>query len=162
MILIAYDGSDDAKAAIAEAAALFPGQQVTVLTVWQRFIDTMARVGGGLGVIVDFDEIDSESEKSAHERADDGAQLARDAGLDAHARIAVVETTVADAILAEADVVAARAIVCGSRGFTGVKSVMLGSVSHQILQHADRTVVIVPSPAVAQARAEHRAHLHGS
>lgn len=156
MILIAYDGSDDANAAIEQASKLFPGAQTTVLTVWQRFIDTMARVGGGLGVIVDFDEIDQDSEKAAGEKAEQGAGLAREAGLDAHARTAVVETTVADAILADAAALAASAVVCGSRGFTGVKSLMLGSVSHHLLQHADLPVVVVPSPAVARARAEHR------
>lgn len=159
MILIAYDGSEDAKAAIAQAGRLFAGEQATVLTVWQRFIDTMARVGGGLGVIVDFDEIDSDSEKSARERAEEGTALAREAGLDAQARTAVVESTVADAILAEAAAVAAGAVVCGSRGFTGVKSLMLGSVSHHVLQHAALPVVVVPSPEVARARAEHLENL---
>lgn len=159
MILIAYDGSDDAKAAVAQAGRLFPGEQVTVLTVWQRFIDTMARVGGGIGVVVDFDEIDDDSEKSALAKAKEGAELARQAGLEAHARTAVVESTIADAILNAADAVASSAVVCGSRGFTGVKSLMLGSVSHHILQHADLPVVVVPSPAVARARAEHRESL---
>ena len=159
MILIAYDGSADAKAAIEHAGRLFAGEQVTVLTVWQRFIDTMARVGGGLGVVVDFDEIDKDSEDSAQAKAQEGAGLAREAGLDARARTAVVESTVADAILNTADAVAASAVVCGSRGFTGVKSLMLGSVSHHVLQHADLPVVVVPSPAVARARAEHRRSL---
>jgi len=40
----------------------------------------------------------------------------------------------------------------GSRGLTGVKSLLLGSVSHEVIQHADRTVVIVPSPEVASSR----------
>lgn len=159
MILIAYDGSDDAKAAIEKTGRLFPGEQVTVLTVWQRFIDTMARVGGGLGVVVDFDEIDRDSEASAKEKAEEGAALAREAGLDPHARTTVVESTIADAILSQAALVAASAVVCGSRGFTGVKSLMLGSVSHHVLQHADLPVIVVPSPAVAKARAEHRESL---
>jgi hypothetical protein len=34
MILICYDASDDAKAAIDEASKLFNGQKATVLTVW--------------------------------------------------------------------------------------------------------------------------------
>ena len=41
----------------------------------------------------------------------------------------------------------------GSRGLTGVKSLLLGSVSHEVIQHADRTVVVVPSPDVAASRA---------
>ncbi len=159
MILLAYDGSDDAKAAIEQTARLFPGQQLTVLNVWQRFIDTMARVGGGLGVVVDYDEIDTDAEKAAREKAEEGATLAREAGLDADARTAVVESTVAEAILNEAAVVGADAVISGSRGLTRVKSLMLGSVSNGLLHNADLPVVVVPSPAVAKARAEHRASL---
>ena len=159
MILIAYDGSDDAKAAIEHAGKLFPGEQTTVLNVWHRFIDTMARVGGGMGVIVDYDEIDKDSEKAAGEKADEGVAMAREAGLDAGARTAVVDTTVANAILGEAAATHARVIVCGSRGFTGLKSLMLGSVSHALLQGADLPVVVVPSAAVAHARYEHRKSL---
>ncbi|MDE3129778.1 MAG: universal stress protein [Acidobacteriota bacterium] len=159
MILIAYDGSDDAKAAIEQASKLFPGETVTVVTVWQRFIDTMARVGGGINLVVDYDEIDTDAEKAAQTRAEQGAALAKEAGLDATARTAVVESSTADAILATAAAVDATVVVCGSRGYTGVKSLMLGSVSHHILQHADLPVVVVPSPAVARARAEHRASL---
>jgi nucleotide-binding universal stress UspA family protein len=159
MILIAYDGSDDAKAAIEHASKLFPGESATILTVWQRFIDTMARAGGGLGVVVDFDEIDRDAEQGAANTAGEGAELANKAGLQASARTAVVESTVADAILNEASSTGAAAVVCGSRGFTGVKSLMLGSVSHHILQHADLPVMVVPSPAVARARAAHRESL---
>ena len=159
MILIAYDGSDDAKAAIEHAGRLFPGEAVTVLTVWERFIDTMTRVGGGINLVVDYDEIDRDAEKGAREKAQEGAQLAAEAGLDASARTAVVDTTVADAILADAAAVEASAVICGSRGYSGIKSLMLGSTSHHVLQHADLPVVVVPSPAVARARAEHRESL---
>jgi nucleotide-binding universal stress UspA family protein len=159
MILIAYDGSDDAKAAIEHAAKLFPGERVTVLTVWQHFIDTMARVGGGITMVIDYDQIDDEAAKGAHDRAHEGAGLAKEAGLDAEPQTAVVDSSIADAILVAADAVDASAVVIGSRGYTGVKSLMLGSVSHHVLQHADLPVVVVPSPAVARARAEHRQSL---
>lgn len=159
MILIAYDSSDDAKAAIERAGRLFPGEPTTVLTVWQRFIDTMARVGGGVGALVDFEQIDQDSAKAAADQAQAGSALAREAGLAASDRTAVVETTIADAILSQAREIEAGAVVCGSRGFTGIKSLMLGSVSHALLQHADLPVLVVPSPAVARARTEHRAGL---
>jgi nucleotide-binding universal stress UspA family protein len=159
MILIAYDGSQDARCAVSKAAELFPGEPVTVLTVWQRFIDTMARVGGGVGVIVDYEAIDKDTQQAAVDRAAGGVKLAEEAGLDGTAKVAVVETTVADAILSEADAIDARAVVCGSRGYTGVKSLMLGSVSHHLLQHADLPIVVVPSEDVANARAKHRHEL---
>jgi nucleotide-binding universal stress UspA family protein len=63
---------------------------------------------------------------------------------------------VASAILDVADELDAEAIVVGSRGLTGVKSLLLGSVSHALLQHADRPVIVVPSPAVTEARAQQR------
>jgi nucleotide-binding universal stress UspA family protein len=44
----------------------------------------------------------------------------------------------------------------GCRGLTALKSLLLGSVSHAVIQHADRTVIVVPSPAVAASRADAR------
>ena len=43
MILIAYDGSDDAKAAIEHAASLLPGQPALVVTVWEPYIHVFPR-----------------------------------------------------------------------------------------------------------------------
>jgi nucleotide-binding universal stress UspA family protein len=156
VIVIAYDGSEDAKAAIQKAGQLFKGETATVVSVWQRFIDTMARVGGGIGVIVDYDEIDGDSAKRSEARAAEGAELANSVGLQATGKSAVVQTTLSDAIIQAADEVNADVLVMGTRGLTGVKSALLGSVSHHVLQHADRPVLVVPSPEVAAARAGSR------
>src|ERR1700684_3943147 len=43
MILIAYDGSEDAKAAIQHAGKLMPGSPATVLTIWGPFDTMLAR-----------------------------------------------------------------------------------------------------------------------
>jgi nucleotide-binding universal stress UspA family protein len=157
VILIAYDGSNDAKAAITEAASLFPGEEAVVATVWQRFIDTMARAGTTIGApaIVDLDEIDGATEGAAKETAEEGAAQARGLGLDARGGTASVLTTVADAVIHQARDVNARAIVIGTRGLTGLKSIVLGSVSSGVLHHSDRPVVVVPSPAVIEARQKH-------
>jgi nucleotide-binding universal stress UspA family protein len=55
-----------------------------------------------------------------------------------------------------ADEVEAAVIVLGTRGLTGLKSLWLGSVSHAVLQHADRAVIVVPSPGIAAERAARR------
>ena len=156
MIVICYDGSKDARAAIEKAAELFASQPVTVLTVWQPFMEVAARASLGFGMvpsIPDADEIDEASRQAAAQAADDGVKLARELGLKAEPRVASQLTTTARAILKEADDVGASAIVMGSRGLTGVKSMLLGSVSHEVIQRADRTVAVVPSPEVAASRA---------
>jgi nucleotide-binding universal stress UspA family protein len=155
MLLIAYDGSADARAAVQHAAELFPGDRVTVLTVWTPFAEVIARSGAGAGLapgLIDYEEIDEASEKSATERAAEGVELAKQAGLDSEPRVAAQRTTTAEAILHEARGVDARVIVVGSRGLTGIKSFLLGSVSHAVLHHADRPVVVITSDDVIRER----------
>ena len=157
MILIAYDGSPDAQAAIQRAGKLISGRPATVLSVWERFQDVMARSGTGMPVgALDYDALDRSYEEQARERAEEGAELARGCGLEAHARIGVRIGSIADAILSAADELDAEAIVLGTRGRGGFKSLLLGSVSHAVAQQADRPVIVIPSPELAEARASRR------
>lgn len=159
MILICYDGSPDARAAIEHAGELLPGQQVAVLSVWEPFLEVLTRTPMGMGLapgMIDSVSIDDANRASAAKRAEEGAELARAAGLAAEARTRPQVTTVADAILTEADELGASAVLMGSRGLTRLKSLFLGSVSHAVLQHADVTVIVVPSPEVAQSRKRDR------
>jgi nucleotide-binding universal stress UspA family protein len=149
MILICYDGSADARAAVEQAAKLFGDEPATVLTVWEPYVELVVRSSFGfVPSIPDADEVDEASRKAA-----EGAELATGLGMAATPKAGSHATTTARAILAEADAMDATAIVMGSRGLTGVKSLLLGSVSHELIQHADRTVVVVPSPEVAASRA---------
>lgn len=50
----------------------------------------------------------------------------------------------------------ASAMVVGSRGLTGVRSLLLGSASHGIIQHADRPLIVVPSAELAAAWMDHQ------
>lgn len=157
MILIAYDGSVDAQAAIDRAGELLKGQPATVLTVWERLVDVVTRTGAGMPVgEVDYERLDRSTQDQARQRAEEGAERAQHVGLKPTARTSVRENSIASTILAQADLVGASAIVMGSRGLTGLKSLLLGSVSHAVLQHADRPVIVVPSPEIAAERAAHR------
>jgi nucleotide-binding universal stress UspA family protein len=128
-----------------------------VLSVWEGFAEVLARSGGGFGIAaMDFEQIDADSAQAAGTRAQEGVDRARTGGLNARPRVIERVATIWETILGQADEISASAIVLGSRGLTGIKSVWLGSVSHAVLQHADRTVIIVPSPEVAAQRAEHR------
>jgi nucleotide-binding universal stress UspA family protein len=155
MILASYDGSADAQAAIDHAARLMPGAEATVLTVWEPF--QMPLSGGGMGMVAPYPdnrEIDAANEAAARAQAIEGAERATAAGLNAEPRTAARGDSVANTILAAADRLDADVIVVGTRGLTGIRSMLLGSVSHALLQHADRSVVVVPSPAVADERRE--------
>jgi nucleotide-binding universal stress UspA family protein len=158
MILICYDGSDDAKAAIERAGVLFNGDPAIVLTIWEPFAELISRTPAATGAIgiTDFERIDDSSERGAEATADEGAERARSAGLDATGIKRAQSHTIAQAILDQADVSDADAIVLGSRGLTGVGSLLMGSVSHAVLQSADRPVLVVPSPAIADERTRKR------
>src|SRR5881227_227269 len=106
MLLLAYDGSDDSRAAVATAGELFAGESLTVLTVWQPFAEAAARSSVGFGLvpsIPDSDEIDDASAKSAEQTAADGAERARQLGLQAQPATFAQRSTTGRAILAEAD-----------------------------------------------------------
>jgi nucleotide-binding universal stress UspA family protein len=158
MILMSYDGSADAQAAIERAAKLMPGVEATVLTVWEPYLDTLARTGSmGLGFGMaggygDAEAVDAAAGEAALATATEGAERATAAGLVAHPRALKHHGGIAAAILAEAETLDAEAIVMGTRGLSRVKSFLLGSISHQVVQHADRAVLVVPSPVIAQHR----------
>lgn len=153
MILIAYDGSVDADAAIEQVAKLLPNEQATVLTVWERIIDVMARTGSAFALgDLDYDTLDRESEAQALKRAEEGARRAEQGGLKAKAETRARDTSVATTILTAAEEISAGAIVMGPRGLGRIRSVLLGSVTNAVLQHADRPVLVIPSPEVAAER----------
>ncbi|MFZ1997420.1 MAG: universal stress protein [Solirubrobacteraceae bacterium] len=158
MILIAYDGSDDAKSAIEHAGSLMPGQPAIVVTVWEPYIQMLTRypAPGALLAGDDIGEIDAATSHAADDKAEEGAGLARSHGMDASACAVAREDSIAETLLMEADRTDASAIVIGSRGLGGLGSLLLGSVSHALMQHADRPVVIVPSPTVARKRSDRR------
>lgn len=160
MVLVCYDGSDDARAAIAHAGRLLPGSAATILTVWEPFLDVMIPTGtAGLGPMPvtgpgERQELDSVSRGEAAERAAEGVRLAEAAGLQARPKVARGDHGIPETVLAAASELDCEAIVIGTRGLGGVKSLLLGSVSHAVLQHADRPVLVVTSEAVAQRRHE--------
>lgn len=156
MILIAYDGSADSQTAIDRAAQLMANEDATIMVVWERFIDVVTRSGGVPVGEVDYESLDRSYEDEARKRAEEGVERARKAGLKAEAFVRVREQTIAATIITEAEAMGVDAIVLGTRGLTGLKSLLLGSVSHGVVQHAHVPVMIVPSPETASERAAKR------
>ena len=156
LILVCYDGSDNARAAIADAGRVLSGHPAIVLTVWEPLSEILARTPAGTALLAGLgsqEGADEESKREAQRIADQGADLARAAGLDPTPRACPQSGSVADTIIAQADRAGATAIVMGTRGRTGVQS-LLGSVSHAVVQHADRAVMVAPSAELAGRRRE--------
>ena len=148
-LLVCYDGSAQATEAIGFAAALFPrGTEATVLYAWEP---TAVAVSGGMVPAMIPPDSDERDKARAMRLAEAGAQHAGSLGLDAEARIeettASAWRTIVDVADGEFDV-----IVMGTRGLSGVASLLLGSCSHHVAQHALCPVLIVPGTELGEAR----------
>jgi nucleotide-binding universal stress UspA family protein len=147
-LVLCYDGSEDASHAIQHAGELFAGRRALVVTVWRPAVGL-----GGLGVagetagMVDFFELDQVAAEHGARVADEGVRIARDAGLDADPLVIKATGSVWKAILETADQHDAASIVMGSRGLTGLRSMLLGSVSNGVVHHAERPALVIRRPA---------------
>jgi nucleotide-binding universal stress UspA family protein len=149
-LLIAFDGSPAAEAAVRSAGALFPGARATVLTIHEPAISPMTtfRVGGALLspelVERSLTELERELVADAEAAAADGVRLAEAAGLSAEPKVAAGERQPWGPILAAAADVRADVVVCGTRGHGAVARSVLGSTSSSLLHHAELAVLVVP------------------
>ena len=141
-ILIAYDGSEYAKAAIEQAGKqLRDGRKAIVLTVWQPY-NAAAFVGAPSVAPVGLEE---EVEKDARRVAYEGARLARLAGFEAQPE-AERGDPIWQRIVEAADEYDASILVMGSHGRTGIPRVLMGSVATTAASHTDRPVLIAHQP----------------
>jgi nucleotide-binding universal stress UspA family protein len=137
-ILIAYDGSEYAKEAIKQAGEqLRNGRRAIVLTVWQPY-GAQALVGAPA---VAPAELEEDADRKAREVAEEGARLARRAGLDAEPRVERGDP-VWQRIVESAEEHDAGIVVMGSHGRTGIARVLLGSVASAAASHTVRPVLI--------------------
>jgi nucleotide-binding universal stress UspA family protein len=152
-VLIAYDGSSQAKGAIAEAGRVLGAGRRAVVLIVREPIESFVFAGMGGGTTLDPATVSAMQESAENEAtavADEGAGLAREAGFEAEARVEVGPSPW-QAIVAVADELDAAVIAIGSRGRTGLPKVLLGSVASAVAQHSRRSVLIVHPEAAGAA-----------
>jgi nucleotide-binding universal stress UspA family protein len=135
-ILVGVDGSSTARRALAWALdeARARNAPVRAVTAWNTA--PMAAFAGG--VILDI----ATFEDSARNILTNALLQADTSGLTEPIEPVLVTGGAAGAILDEAK--EATLIVVGARGLGELKSLLLGSVSHQVAHHAPCPVVIIP------------------
>jgi nucleotide-binding universal stress UspA family protein len=147
-LLICYDGSKDAKDAIRSAARLLGKRHALALTVWEPAVEPggVAWLGEST-TVVNFAELDRAAAEHGGRIAEEGVRIATEEGLDAEPMTVKAVGPVWKAILEIADRENAAVIAMGCRGLTGVRSLLLGSVSSAVIHHADRPTLVVHRPS---------------
>src|SRR3954447_3434186 len=161
-VVVAYDGSDEARAAVraaatpfggGAAATLFGGHPLIVVSVWEPGLAlALASMRDTTGVAYmpptadETEAIDRAQHDHAVEAAEDGARLARELGATAEPCPVPDEVRVAETILAVADERDAGAVVVGTRGLGALKSRLFGSTSQDVLHRTHRPVLVVKAP----------------
>jgi nucleotide-binding universal stress UspA family protein len=139
-VVFCYDGSDGARRALACSSDLLSGRPARVITVWRSAWDEARSVALASVQPDVVDHLDHEAERNGHELASEGAGL-----VPGSQPVAIkAQGSTWQTILEYTDSVHAAAIVVGSRGRGGLRSAILGSVSHGLVNHAHRPVLVVP------------------
>ena len=145
VILIAYDGTPNARRAIHYAGRFLAADRAIVLTVWapahpgpdpvELYLD------GPPDPVTSAPDIAlADAERTNAE----GMNLALAAGLAAEPLCSAITGTVWNTIIDAADSLNADLIVTGTRGTTGLRSLMQSSVADHVLRRGHRPVLIVP------------------
>jgi nucleotide-binding universal stress UspA family protein len=133
-VIVGYDGSDCAKAALRAAIEVGRayGESVTIAFAYE--------VSPVAGEIHDYHEALKEF---ASVRLAEGRALAEDDG--GEVETVVIEREPAHGLVELAQANDARVIVVGTRGEGPLRGALLGSTPHKLLHLSDRPVLVVPA-----------------
>jgi nucleotide-binding universal stress UspA family protein len=152
-VVVAYDGSAEAQAAVRAAAGLFAGRTLLIVSVWEPGLAlAMATTPDLSGLtymppsVEEAAMVDRAQRDHAADTANAGAELARELGATAEPRPVPDEVDIAETIASLADESDACAVVVGSRGLGRIKSRLLGSTSQEMLRRTDRPLLVVRAP----------------
>ena len=141
-IIIAFDGSENARHAIRVAARELGGGRAAVLHVWEPPSTGASRAAlGPAAVARRRGRLQAEKALAI---AAEGATLARDAGFYAEPHSLSTHVSVGEAIVDYADQHPTRLVVIGTSELSGVRPAPAGTVTHHITQHLRVPILAVP------------------
>ncbi len=149
-VIIGFDGTPASERAVREAAALFAPRPALVVVVWEagRAFEAAALPETALeGPAATLDvRIALEGETAAYEAAqrmaEQGAALARHAGLEADGLAVADEATVAETLVRLARERDAQSVVIGAHGHHELRKLVLGSTLSGVLRRAPCPVLV--------------------
>jgi nucleotide-binding universal stress UspA family protein len=149
VILVATDGSRAASAALDEAISLAAetGDGIAAITVWRALQGDFGLAYPSAAML---DELLDAERAHADAALGDAAAHAEAAGVGVTTRLATGDP--AEQICTYAEEIDARLIAIGRRGYGTVASLLLGSVSNAVIQHAPCPVLVVREPERARGR----------
>jgi nucleotide-binding universal stress UspA family protein len=140
-LVLCYDGSDAAERAIRIAPVLVGrGRTARVLYAYKP---TERSLGVAQGITGGRIDAPVHGEADAHDIVDRGVAIARDAGFEAEPLLVEADRRTAALVAETAEELDAPAIVMGTRGLSGLKGAVLGSVAREVVNAYHRPVVLV-------------------
>jgi nucleotide-binding universal stress UspA family protein len=143
-IVVGVDGSEGGAAALEFAAgeAAFRGARLRIVSAWE--VPVVEPNGGHFGP-APLDPATWDAFRMRAQRvADDAFETVKKLHPSLEGEAQALQGQPADVLLAQgAD---AALVVVGRRGLGGFRSLLLGSVSQQVVQHATCPVVVVNQP----------------
>jgi nucleotide-binding universal stress UspA family protein len=141
-IVVAFDGSKYSERAVQVASTISAkyGAKVTLVHVY-RSPSTIFAPGPGMPV-PDFADLEDAAEETGKGVLSRGLELASRSGAKAKGEL-IESSSIVEAIVTYASQEKVDLIVVGTRGMTGFKKLLLGSVSTGVVSHAKCPVLVV-------------------
>lgn len=148
-VLLAMDGSSDSLNAVAflKTLQLPNSSRLTILHVVEKptALSTLARVSTHMDTTTFAEDCSRTGRQAGAQLLEDTQRNLMQEGFEVETKL--TEGHAADEILKAAHNVQADLIVVGSKGVTGLRRLMmLGGVSHKVVQHARCSVLVVRKP----------------
>jgi nucleotide-binding universal stress UspA family protein len=149
-VLVGVDGSPGADTALdLVATAVWPPGSRVVVARAITVPASISAVPGSHLAFVDVADIEADLRAAAQQTVDAGVARVRAGGLHAEGR--VLTGRAATALAEEAMAIGADLIVVGSRGHGTIETMVLGSVSAELVDHARTPVLVARGASVSRA-----------